>query len=108
MECELVSVGQIVAMIHADNQMLPIFPSFRSQLITSGNVFLSKMAAAKTSVVRPPDRPLYSSRRSVRPNPSASADVGLEAATKAGVWVARVPSRGTGNAESVAEHAVLS
>jgi phosphoglycerate dehydrogenase-like enzyme len=33
--------------------------------------------------------------------------VDLEAATKAGVWVARVPSRGTGNAESVAEHAVL-
>lgn len=38
--------------------------------------------------------------------------VGLEttdvaAATDAGVWVARVPSRGVGNAESVAEHAVL-
>ena len=38
--------------------------------------------------------------------------VGLEtvdvaAATHAGVWVARVPSRGVGNAESVAEHAVL-
>jgi phosphoglycerate dehydrogenase-like enzyme len=31
----------------------------------------------------------------------------VEAATKAGVWVARVRSRGTGNAESVAEHAVL-
>lgn len=38
--------------------------------------------------------------------------VGLErvdtaAATRAGVWVARVPSAGTGNAESVAEHAVM-
>lgn len=38
--------------------------------------------------------------------------VGLEtvdvaAATSAGVWVARVPSAGTGNAESVAEHAIL-
>jgi len=33
--------------------------------------------------------------------------VDVEAATKEGVWVARVPSRGTGNAESVAEHAVL-
>jgi phosphoglycerate dehydrogenase-like enzyme len=34
-----------------------------------------------------------------------AVDVG--AATDAGVWVARVPSRGTGNAESVAEHALL-
>ena len=34
-----------------------------------------------------------------------TVDVG--AATDAGVWVARVPSRGVGNAESVAEHAVL-
>ena len=33
--------------------------------------------------------------------------VDVEAATKAGVLVARVPSRGVGNAESVAEHAVL-
>ncbi|MBC5802587.1 MAG: NAD(P)-binding domain-containing protein [Candidatus Eremiobacteraeota bacterium] len=38
--------------------------------------------------------------------------VGLEtvdvpAATAAGVWVARIPSGGTGNAESVAEHAIL-
>jgi phosphoglycerate dehydrogenase-like enzyme len=33
--------------------------------------------------------------------------VDLEAATVAGVWVARVPSAGTGNAESVAEHALL-
>jgi phosphoglycerate dehydrogenase-like enzyme len=33
--------------------------------------------------------------------------VDLEAATAAGVWVARVPSAGTGNAESVAEHALL-
>ncbi|HLJ83097.1 MAG TPA: 2-hydroxyacid dehydrogenase [Candidatus Eremiobacteraceae bacterium] len=33
--------------------------------------------------------------------------VDLEAATSAGVWVARVPSAGTGNAESVAEHALL-
>ncbi len=38
--------------------------------------------------------------------------VGLEtvdvaAATELGVWVARVPSAGSGNAESVAEHAVL-
>lgn len=38
--------------------------------------------------------------------------VGLEtvdvaAATRAGVWVARIPSDQTGNAESVAEHAVL-
>ena len=33
--------------------------------------------------------------------------VDVEAATKEGVWVARVPSRGTGNAESVAEHAIL-
>jgi phosphoglycerate dehydrogenase-like enzyme len=38
--------------------------------------------------------------------------VGLEtvdvaAATRAGVWVARIPSAGTGNAESVAEHALL-
>ena len=33
--------------------------------------------------------------------------VDVEAATRAGVWVARVPSRGVGNAESVAEHAVL-
>ena len=34
-----------------------------------------------------------------------TVDVG--AATAAGVWVARVPSAGTGNAESVAEHALL-
>lgn len=33
--------------------------------------------------------------------------VDLDAATDAGVWVARVPSRGTGNAESAAEHALL-
>ena len=38
--------------------------------------------------------------------------VGLETvdvavATSAGVWVARIPSAGTGNAESVAEHALL-
>ena len=33
--------------------------------------------------------------------------VDVDAATSAGVWVARVPSRGVGNAESVAEHAVL-
>ena len=33
--------------------------------------------------------------------------VDLAAATSAGVWVARVPSAGTGNAESVAEHALL-
>ena len=33
--------------------------------------------------------------------------VDLEAASEAGVWVARVPSAGTGNAESVAEHALL-
>ena len=33
--------------------------------------------------------------------------VDVDAATRAGVWVARVPSRGVGNAESVAEHAVL-
>jgi len=33
--------------------------------------------------------------------------VDIDAATRAGVWVARVPSAGTGNAESVAEHAVL-
>jgi phosphoglycerate dehydrogenase-like enzyme len=33
--------------------------------------------------------------------------VDVEAATSAGVWVARVPATGTGNAESVAEHAVL-
>lgn len=33
--------------------------------------------------------------------------VDIEAATRAGVWVARVPSAGTNNAESVAEHAVL-
>lgn len=33
--------------------------------------------------------------------------VDVEAATNAGVWVARVPSAGTGNAESVAEHALL-
>jgi phosphoglycerate dehydrogenase-like enzyme len=33
--------------------------------------------------------------------------VDLDAATAAGVWVARVPSAGTGNAESVAEHALL-
>ena len=34
-----------------------------------------------------------------------TVDVG--AATEAGVWVARVPSAQTGNAESVAEHAIL-
>jgi phosphoglycerate dehydrogenase-like enzyme len=33
--------------------------------------------------------------------------VDVDAATQAGVWVARVPSAGTGNAESVAEHAVF-
>jgi len=33
--------------------------------------------------------------------------VDVEAATSAGVWVARVPSAQTGNAESVAEHAIL-
>lgn len=33
--------------------------------------------------------------------------VDIDAATRAGVWVARVPSTGTGNAESVAEHALL-
>jgi phosphoglycerate dehydrogenase-like enzyme len=33
--------------------------------------------------------------------------VDIAAATDAGVWVARVPSEGTGNAESVAEHALL-
>jgi phosphoglycerate dehydrogenase-like enzyme len=33
--------------------------------------------------------------------------VDIEAATRAGVWVARIPSAGTGNAESVAEHALL-
>lgn len=33
--------------------------------------------------------------------------VDVDAATTAGVWVARVPSAQTGNAESVAEHAVL-
>lgn len=33
--------------------------------------------------------------------------VEIEAATAAGVWVARVPSAGTGNAESVAEHGIL-
>src|SRR5207245_5767649 len=33
--------------------------------------------------------------------------VDVDAAARAGVWVARVPSRGVGNAESVAEHAVL-
>jgi phosphoglycerate dehydrogenase-like enzyme len=33
--------------------------------------------------------------------------VDVEAATSVGVWVARVPSAGIGNAESVAEHAVL-
>ena len=33
--------------------------------------------------------------------------VDIEAATAAGVWVARVPSAQSGNAESVAEHAVL-
>lgn len=33
--------------------------------------------------------------------------VDVDAATRAGVWVARVPSGGIGNAESVAEHAVL-
>lgn len=33
--------------------------------------------------------------------------VDVDAATDAGVWVARVPSAGTGNAESAAEHALL-
>lgn len=33
--------------------------------------------------------------------------VDVKTATEAGVWVARVPSAGSGNAESVAEHAVL-
>ena len=33
--------------------------------------------------------------------------VDVDAATNAGVWVARVPSSQTGNAESVAEHAIL-
>ncbi|MBV8365179.1 MAG: NAD(P)-binding domain-containing protein [Candidatus Eremiobacteraeota bacterium] len=33
--------------------------------------------------------------------------VDVEAATRAGVWVARVPSGDTGNAESVAEHALF-
>jgi phosphoglycerate dehydrogenase-like enzyme len=33
--------------------------------------------------------------------------VDIPAATRAGVWVARVPSARTGNAESVAEHALL-
>lgn len=33
--------------------------------------------------------------------------VDVETATRLGVWVARVPSAGTGNAESVAEHAIL-
>jgi phosphoglycerate dehydrogenase-like enzyme len=33
--------------------------------------------------------------------------VDVDAATRAGVWVARIPSAGTGNAESVAEHALL-
>ena len=33
--------------------------------------------------------------------------VDIDAATDAGVWVARVPSAGTGNAESAAEHALL-
>ena len=33
--------------------------------------------------------------------------VDVDAATRAAVWVARVPSGGVGNAESVAEHAVL-
>lgn len=33
--------------------------------------------------------------------------VDVEAATRTGVWVARVPSAGTNNAESVAEHTVL-
>jgi phosphoglycerate dehydrogenase-like enzyme len=33
--------------------------------------------------------------------------VDVDAATRAGVWVARIPSGGTGNAESVAEHALL-
>ena len=33
--------------------------------------------------------------------------IDVDAATRSGVWVARVPSRGVGNAESVAEHAVL-
>lgn len=33
--------------------------------------------------------------------------VDIEAATERGVWVARVPSSQTGNAESVAEHAIL-
>ena len=33
--------------------------------------------------------------------------VDVDAATRAGVWVARIPSGDTGNAESVAEHALL-
>jgi phosphoglycerate dehydrogenase-like enzyme len=33
--------------------------------------------------------------------------VDVDAATRAGVWVARIPGKGTGNAESVAEHALL-
>ncbi|MBV8222242.1 MAG: 2-hydroxyacid dehydrogenase [Candidatus Eremiobacteraeota bacterium] len=33
--------------------------------------------------------------------------VDVEAATRAGVWVARVPGAGTGNPESVAEHALF-
>src|SRR5579864_2325230 len=33
--------------------------------------------------------------------------VDVDAATTAGVWVARIPSAQTGNAESVAEHAIL-
>jgi phosphoglycerate dehydrogenase-like enzyme len=33
--------------------------------------------------------------------------VDIEAATRLGIWVARVPSVGSGNAESVAEHAIL-
>lgn len=33
--------------------------------------------------------------------------VDLAAATRQGVWVARIPSAGSGNAESVAEHAIL-
>jgi phosphoglycerate dehydrogenase-like enzyme len=33
--------------------------------------------------------------------------VDLQAATETGIWVARLPAAGTGNAESVAEHAIL-
>jgi lactate dehydrogenase-like 2-hydroxyacid dehydrogenase len=33
--------------------------------------------------------------------------VNTEAATKAGIWVCKIPSEGTGNAESCAEHAIF-